>query len=61
MLVQASVSRWHTVLPPFPSCALQTLCIEGHDMTIVAADGVPIQPIKASKLTGCLDINSGQR
>ena len=30
-------------------------------MTIVAADAKPVQPINASTLSGCVDINSGQR
>lgn len=38
-----------------------TVCFEGHDATIVAADAVPVEPIKASALNGCVDINSGQR
>lgn len=37
----------------------QSVCFEGHEVTIVAADAVPIEPIKAPG--GCVDINSGQR
>ncbi|PSC72468.1 L-ascorbate oxidase-like [Micractinium conductrix] len=45
--------------------AYQTICLEGHDVTLVAADSVPIEPIAASQLNasrpGCVNINSGQR
>ncbi|PSC72452.1 DNA-directed RNA polymerase III subunit RPC5 [Micractinium conductrix] len=45
--------------------AYQTICFEGHDVTLVAADAVPIEPIAAAQLNasrpGCVDINSGQR
>lgn len=34
-----------------------TVCFEGHNVTVIAADAVPIQPFTAS----CLDINAGQR
>lgn len=49
--------------PPMahPLPLAQTVCFEGHDVTIVAADAVPVEPIKASALNGCIDINSGQR
>ncbi|KAL4428183.1 hypothetical protein ABPG75_002272 [Micractinium tetrahymenae] len=43
------------------SLPYQTVCFEGHDVTIVAADAVPVKPIAASKFKGCIDINSGQR
>lgn len=43
------------------SLTYQTVCFKGHDVTIVAADAVPVQPIQASALNGCIDINSGQR
>lgn len=46
-----------TLLPAAP----QTVCFEGHDVTIVAADAVPVEPIAASKFNGCIDVNSGQR
>jgi len=36
---------------------LQTLCVEGHNLTIVAADAVPTKPLSVT----CLDINLGQR
>ncbi|KAK9837176.1 hypothetical protein WJX81_008696 [Elliptochloris bilobata] len=39
------------------SLAYQTLCFEGHNLTIVAADGYPTKPLVVS----CLDINLGQR
>ena len=50
-------------LPPCPALALQTICFEGHDPLIVAADNMPIQPIRTSSLGkgGCIDLNSGQR
>lgn len=35
----------------------QTVCFEGHNVTIVAADAVPVDPIVAK----CIDINIGQR
>ena len=35
----------------------QTLCIEGHNMTIVAADAVPTKLLTVT----CLDVNLGQR
>ena len=35
----------------------QTLCFQGHNLTIVAADGYPTKPLMVS----CLDINLGQR
>ena len=35
----------------------QTVCFEGHNVTIVAADAVPVDPL----LTKCVDINIGQR
>ena len=37
--------------------ARQTLCFEGHNLTIVAADGYLTKPLVVS----CLDINLGQR
>ncbi|KAL4433040.1 hypothetical protein ABPG77_006467 [Micractinium sp. CCAP 211/92] len=43
------------------SLTYQTVCFEGHDVTIVAADTVPVEPIAASKFNGCIDVNSGQR
>ena len=39
------------------SLAYQSVCFEGHDLTIVAADAYPVQPVNVT----CLDINSGQR
>ena len=40
-----------------PGAARQTLCFEGHNLTIVAADGYLTKPLVVS----CLDINLGQR
>jgi L-ascorbate oxidase len=40
------------------SLLYQTLCFEGHNVTIVAADAIPITPLEANR---CIDINLGQR
>ena len=34
------------------------VCVQGHNLTIVAADGVPIEPLNVGS---CFDINLGQR
>ncbi|GIL81975.1 hypothetical protein Vretimale_1452 [Volvox reticuliferus] len=34
-----------------------TICFEGHNVTLIAADAIPTAPIS----TRCLDLNSGQR
>ena len=39
------------------SLALQTFYVEGHNLTIVAADATPTDPIEVSSV----DINLGQR
>lgn len=37
----------------------QTVCFEGHNVTIVAADAVPTAPLAAAN--NCIDVNSGER
>ena len=39
------------------SLAYLTICVEGHNLTIVAADGVAVSPFAAP----CVDLNLGQR
>jgi hypothetical protein len=39
----------------------QTVCFPGHKLTIVAADAIPVKPIRAPGGGSCVDINSGQR
>lgn len=39
------------------SLALQTFYVTGHDLTIVAADAIPTDPIQVSSV----DLNVGQR
>lgn len=39
------------------SLLYHTLCFEGHNVTVVAADAMPIQPFSVE----CIDINIGQR
>ncbi|PNW88481.1 hypothetical protein CHLRE_01g031500v5 [Chlamydomonas reinhardtii] len=34
-----------------------TVCFEGHNVTLIAADAVPVAPVS----TQCVDVNSGQR
>ncbi|KAG2501799.1 hypothetical protein HYH03_000299 [Edaphochlamys debaryana] len=34
-----------------------TVCFEGHNVTAIAADGMPVQPVEGS----CVDVNNGQR
>lgn len=41
------------------SLTYQTLCFSGHNVTVVAADAVPVQLFQAPN--GCVDLNSGQR
>lgn len=52
-------------MSPTPCRRSQTLCFEAHDVTIVALDAVPIEPVRASAINparpGCIDINAGQR
>ena len=36
----------------------QTVCFEGHNMTILAADAIPTDPVSFGP---CVDVNSGQR
>jgi L-ascorbate oxidase len=38
----------------------QTVCFEGHNVTLIAADAIPITPLAAPS-NNCIDINSGQR
>ena len=38
--------------------ALMSVCFEGHNVTIIAADATPTEPISFGE---CVDINSGQR
>ena len=38
--------------------ALSTLCFEGHNVTVIALDATPIEPVSFGE---CVDINSGQR
>ncbi len=35
-----------------------TVCVEGHNLTLVAADGLPLTPRVFKE---CVDVNSGQR
>ncbi len=35
-----------------------TVCFEGHNVTLIAADAYPIDPISFGS---CVDVNSGQR
>jgi FtsP/CotA-like multicopper oxidase with cupredoxin domain len=39
------------------SLAYLTVCVEGHSLTLIAADGVPVSPFT----TTCVDLNLGQR
>ena len=39
------------------SLAYLSICVEGHDLTVVAADGVPVEPFTVR----CVDLNLGQR
>lgn len=38
--------------------AFSTLCFEGHNVTIIAADATPTEPISYGE---CVDVSSGQR
>ena len=40
------------------SLAYQTVCFEGHNVTVVAADATPTQPVSFGP---CVDVNVGQR
>ena len=40
------------------SLVYQTVCFEGHNVTIVAADAIPTDPVSFGP---CVDVNSGQR
>ena len=40
------------------SLLYQTVCFEGHNVTIIAGDATPTEPISFGP---CVDINSGQR
>ena len=40
------------------SLAYQTVCFEGHNVTIIAADATPTEPVSFGS---CVDVNSGQR
>ena len=39
------------------SLAYLSICVEGHSLTVIAADGVPVQPLNVT----CVDLNLGQR
>ena len=38
--------------------AIMTVCFEGHNVTVIAADATPTEPISFGE---CVDLNSGQR
>ena len=38
--------------------AYMTVCFESHNVTLIAADAIPVQPISFGN---CVDIASGQR
>ncbi|KAL3145498.1 hypothetical protein ABBQ32_003322 [Trebouxia sp. C0010 RCD-2024] len=40
------------------SLLYQTVCFEGHNVTVIAADATPTEPISFGP---CVDVNSGQR
>lgn len=35
------------------------MLLQGHTLTAVAADGIPIDPLPLAN--GCVDVNAGQR
>ena len=37
-----------------------TVCFEGHNVTVVALDGFPVQPF-VPPVPGCVDVNAAQR
>lgn len=39
--------------------AHMTVCFDKHEITIVQADGTPMEPLMMSD--GCVDINTGER
>ena len=53
---QGDTIRFRLINPSI--LAYITVCFEGHNVTIVAADAFPVQPISYGS---CVDLGSGQR